>query len=1552
MSSPRCIVVGEAALTLQCADAILAAACHVVAVFTRDAALEAWANSKGVPAYRPEKLSEFAGTEAFDYLFSIINGRIIPPEVLAKARGAAINFHDGPLPRYAGFFSTSWAVMNRERQYGVTWHLMTGEIDSGDIACQRRFPVSDTDTAFTLNAKCYEAGLLSFAELIRDIAGGFLRVVKQDLGSRTYFPRWNRPEAACLIPFERSCDDVQAFCRGLDFGPYLNPMGLPKLFWGGAYYAATGYSVMPGSSGKTPGTILRAGQNELVVATADGAVALRGLTRLNAPLLRQGAGEGERLLAPSAETARRVSALHSAVARHENFWVKRLSRMNLLHLGTLPEGAGQTASHARIVRACPAEAHGPLAGDPAFFVSACLTLLSRHAGQPQFSVGLHVPLDEDHRGLFAPVAPLEASVDASRNVSVLVESVRAELAELQKRQTFLLDLPLRYPELRAQAGGSGTFMPQVSLGQGDTLIPQAGNALTILLAAGAGEIVWLYDGRALSADQVDRWSRQLNAILQSMAAGLDQPLAHLSSMSEAELRLVTRDWNQTQSALEAEQRIHVLFEAQARRTPDDIAISFEGRDLTYRQLDERTNRVARYLKQNGARPGSLVAIATDRSIEMVVGLLAILKSGAAYVPIDAAYPRERLSLMLEDSRPCLLLTEARLLERLPATGTPVVRLDRDWPVMETLSAEPLEGGATGGDLAYVIYTSGSTGRPKGVMVTHGNVANFFAGMDQALGSPERGVWLAVTSISFDISVLELFWTLVRGFRVVIAGEDHKRLVSAARPSSARPAGATAFSLFYFAAFDSTGVEDPYRLLMEGAKFADENGFEAVWTPERHFHAFGGLYPNPSVTSAALAGITKRVKIRAGSVVLPLHHPVRVAEEWAFVDRLSGGRTGISFAAGWHQRDFILAPDNYAQAKDVMFREIETVRKLWRGETVNYPDGKGALAEIAILPRPSQAELPVWVTAAGNVETFRMAGERGFNLLTHLLGQSFDQLSEKIAAYRSALEGGGRDPASGKITLMLHTFVGASMKQVRETVRTPFTNYLKSSVDLIKNSPWSFPAFSKQAASDTRPLQLTDLSPEELQTLLDHSFDRYFESSGLFGTVEDCVQIVAKLQAIGVDEVACLVDFGVETDAALASLRLLKEVMERSQPSAAAELDHSLAAQMDRYAVTHLQCTPSMAGMLVAEPATRQALGRLRQLLVGGEALSSKLAAQLLDATPAAIHNMYGPTETTVWSTTAPVSRAQPAAVIGRPIANTQIYLLDGDRQPVPIGTEGEIFIGGLGVARGYWNLPELSAGRFVDDPFSKSPGARMYRTGDLARYLPDGRIEYVGRIDHQVKIRGFRIELGEIENALRQHPRIGEAVVVARETNLGDKALAGYYVSRDGEAIADLKLYLEALLPAVMVPPSLVKLEAMPLTLNGKIDRQALPASDQAAGAVKPAVSGVREVSSPASQLERDIAAVWQEILGLETIGMSESFFDLGAHSILMVQAHVHLKERLRLNFSMIDLFQFPTVRTLAAHLGNLMQPAGARIPAARTIGVDRATARKAALARRPAMGD
>ncbi len=343
-----------------------------------------------------------------------------------------------------------------------------------------------------------------------------------------------------------------------------------------------------------------------------------------------------------------------------------------------------------------------------------------------------------------------------------------------------------------------------------------------------------------------------------------------------------------------------------------------------------------------------------------------------------------------------------------------------------------------------------------------------------------------------------------------------------------------FSLFYFASADDGQDADKYRLLIEGAKFADTHGFAAVWTPERHFYEFGGLYPNPSVTSAALAPVTASIQIRAGSVVLPLHDPLRIAEEWAVVDNLSNGRAAISFASGWQPNDFVIAPENYANRKEIMLHGIETVRSLWRGEKVRRRDGKGTEIEVRILPRPVQRELPIWVTAAGSPDTFRLAGEVGASLLTHLLGQSIEQLAEKIAIYRRAWREHRHGPGTGHVTLMLHTFVGSSDDEVREKVRVPFSNYLRSSVDL-----W----LARSPGQDIR-----DFTEEELADLVSYAFDRYFETSGLFGTTSTCLRMIDRLESIGVDEVACLIDFGIDFDSVIASLHHLDMLRQLSNPS--------------------------------------------------------------------------------------------------------------------------------------------------------------------------------------------------------------------------------------------------------------------------------------------------------------------------------------------------------------------------------------------------------------------
>ncbi|HKN21465.1 MAG TPA: non-ribosomal peptide synthetase [Terracidiphilus sp.] len=593
------------------------------------------------------------------------------------------------------------------------------------------------------------------------------------------------------------------------------------------------------------------------------------------------------------------------------------------------------------------------------------------------------------------------------------------------------------------------------------------------------------------------------------------------------------EWNRTEADYPRSSTIADLFAAQAARTPDAAAVIARGRTLSYRELDESANRLARRLQNLGVKPDTLVGVAMGRSETLVVSLLGILKAGGAYVPLDPTYPQDRLSLVIEDSQMPVLVTTAASRAHLPPAAACLAVVDVEDADLKHERAEAVVSLATPVNIAYVIYTSGSTGKPKGVMVENRNVVNFFTGMDRAIGC-ETGVWLAVTSVSFDISVIELLWTLTRGFTVVVHGEEGS------------------------------------------ATIADE-----------------------------------------------------------------------------------------------------------------------------------------------------------------------------ITSYR----------------------------------------------------------------------------------------------------------------------------------------------------------------------VTHLQLTPSLARMLTLDPRAYAALGSLKQLLLGGEAVPAALIHHLRQVFKGEIHNMYGPTETTIWSTTCRVENVDASVSIGKPIANTQIYLLDSDFNPVPVGGIGELFIGGDGVARGYWRRPELTAERFVVIP-ALGPN-RIYRTGDLARFLPDGNIDFLGRADYQIKLRGHRIEPGEIESLLEKCPGVRQAVVVLREDREGDKRLVAYLVADATDSAAasraagDLRAVASAKLPDYMVPSAFVFLHELPLTGNGKIDRKALlklpPPNLSSAAAGHTAES--------ASEMERTVASAWQRALGIPAVGLKENFFDLGAHSLTVAEAHAKLQEALGREIALLDLFQFTTVSALAAHL-------------------------------------
>lgn len=635
-----------------------------------------------------------------------------------------------------------------------------------------------------------------------------------------------------------------------------------------------------------------------------------------------------------------------------------------------------------------------------------------------------------------------------------------------------------------------------------------------------------YSTDLFNADTIQRMARHFRQLLEGTVVNSGEHISRLPLLTESEQSQILFEWNDTWTDYPRERCVHELFEAQAARRPEAIAVVLENGYLTYRELNRRANQLARYLVKRGVGPNVLVGICVERSLEMVVGLLGILKAGGAYVPVDPAFPSDRIAFMLEDAEAPVLLTQEHLAETLPGGRAERIRLDADWVKVATESGENLSRQANSDDLAYTMYTSGSTGKPKGVQIPHRAVVNFLISMAQKPGMAEHDRLLAVTTLSFDIAGLEIYLPLAVGASLEIVGRS--------------------------------------------------------------------------------------------------------------------------------------------------------------------------------------------VCSDGN------------QLLAKLLSSGTTVMQATPATWRMLLEAG------------------------------------------------------------------------------------WHGSPGL-------------------------------------------------------------------------------------------------KILVGGEAVPSKLAKQLIQRA-GSVWNVYGPTETTIWSTVRKFEPGEDGVSIGRPIANTEIFILDALLQPVPIGVAGELMIGGEGLARGYFKRTDLTAEKFIPHPFRRETGARVYRTGDLARYLPNGEIEFLGRIDYQVKIRGFRIELGEIEAVLREHPGVQETVVVAHEVAAGDQRLVAYFVPIQGSAVRpiDLRKLLSQRLPKYMLPSAFVSLPKMPLTPNGKINRKALPVPEHFGPAAE------EELVEPRDAIESQLVTIWESVLGVHPIGISHDFFELGGHSLLAIKLITYIEEAFGQRLAVATLFQARTVAQMA----------------------------------------
>jgi natural product biosynthesis luciferase-like monooxygenase protein/FkbM family methyltransferase len=867
---------------------------------------------------------------------------------------------------------------------------------------------------------------------------------------------------------------------------------------------------------------------------------------------------------------------------------------------------------------------------------------------------------------------------------------------------------------------------------------------------------WEYNTDLFEPATIVRMANQFNFLLAALLANPQENVFTLNMLSEEELLEMRKHLTGSQVNVNDSDSAISSFNYQVAHNPDQTAIICNDIACTYKELGQKVDAVAALLSAKGVQSGDKVGICLLRNAEMVASMFACFKLGAAYIPLDPVYSAGRIDQIIADAQPKCIATLQPLKE-----GFLKAHTKENFVCLDKLpgEAEATQSQYADDNIAYIIFTSGTTGKPKGIEVAHGNLTNLLKGLDTSFGGQPKQRWLAQTSINFDISVLELIWTISRGHTIVLQQTNPFKLLT---PEQLGVAKELQFSVMFFGA-DKNNSGQKYDLLLDTAKFADKNDFTAIWTPERHFGEFGGAFASTSLIGAALSNITEKINIRAGSVVLPLHDPIRVAEEWSMVDNLSGGRVGVSIASGWHPNDFVFYNSDYGNRHKQMRDKIIELKNLWNGVPIERKNGAGKDMPVKIRPYPVQKELPLWITAAGSPETFKYAGEIGANVLTHMLGQSLEKLAGNIAVYHQALRDNGFSIEDKKVTLMLHTYMNPSEQTALGLSEQPFKDYLGSSIQLME-------PLAKQTGLDINT---------QLDDLIEIAFKKFTKENTLIGSPESCQKMLHSVRNIGVTEVACLVDFGVASEKVLEGL----ESIVKAKKLYHSHVDLIKLLNIDNqkteldliheYQLTHVQMTPSQAKLVVDlhEQDPDKELSSVQHWFIGGEAINQQLVKSLSSITGAALYNMYGPTETTVWSAWREINAED--VHIGGPIINTDLVLLNEFEQQVPIGVVGELYIGGSGVAKGYYNNPELTA-----KSFKQICHSRFYKTGDLMKLNSRGTLEYVSRKDNQVKVNGYRIELEEIETTISRIAGVKncKVVPVAKDNTA---SLSAYVVKND-----------------------------------------------------------------------------------------------------------------------------------------------------------------------------
>ncbi|HEX6047828.1 MAG TPA: AMP-binding protein, partial [Gemmatimonadaceae bacterium] len=778
-------------MSIRCAEVLLARGHEIHGVISDNAEVVRWGRTRAVPVLDPSNDLGAALTETpYDFLFSIVNERILPPAVTASPERLAINYHDAPLPRYAGMHATSWALMNHETAHAISWHVASEVVDAGDVLVRRSVPIEPEDTALSLNAKCYEAAAEAFVELTEALERGDPPRQPQDLSRRTYFGRYDRPAAAAILDWRRPVADLSALARALDFGPYANPLGRPKLLLDGRVLACREVTRAPNGSRLEPGTIVDVGPDALTIAAADGDALVRHISSLDGRELARGALSGELGLRSgmtlpllSDELAARVSAVNTRAARSESRWIPRLAtaRATASPFSREAPVAGVERWHRLDIGLPPAFAEIPSENAAAQDVAARLVAavaiyVSRLCRERDLDFGLRLPDIEKSAlsHLFATVVPVRLRVESANSFGVLVEQVAAALDQTRRLGTYARDLPSRYPTLRDR--GASRYRVQIQLeGDPDPSRAEPMDVPDLQIALGGdGACISLFcrEG-AVSADDAARMATHLEALVAGIAAAPERTVGRLPIVPAAERRRLTVEWNATTAPYPRDLTIHELIEAEAKRSPNAVAVTDGRTSMTYCELDNRAEAVALRLRASGVEPGTRVGVFAGKSAALVVAILGVLKSGGAYVPLDVEYPADRLRFMIEDASLTTFVVEASAGPCPAPDGSAVIGLDASGALTSETRVGMTEAGPRAGpdDIAYVIYTSGSTGRPKGVLIPHRGVVNYLTWAAAAYQADAGAGAPLHSSPAFDLTVTALFAPLISGTAVQLVDQS-------------------------------------------------------------------------------------------------------------------------------------------------------------------------------------------------------------------------------------------------------------------------------------------------------------------------------------------------------------------------------------------------------------------------------------------------------------------------------------------------------------------------------------------------------------------------------------------------------------------------------------------------------------------------------------------------------------------------------------------------------------------------------------------------------------